>query len=457
MLRALEIALKGKLYKILTALNPYTEKRPHGMNEWLDEFAKEVGGRIHFPASYVITTNGKKVYAKATEDGLKDFSGTDASTVIQSALDTLISERTWEKTVTFKGKFKLTTSIKMPPNTIFDLAQAELKLADGANSKIIENKDTTTQEDNKKILFGHIDGNKANQTVANNGIVLLGKKIYIIGVEITNVKGYAIQFPYSSLYSRRVFILDNNIWNNEKGAIKGETIVGAWITGNNYRIPGQAKHSSHIIDLSYARNVRIVDNNIYNGALAGIRLRNSDGVIAFNRVQTFDQHGIIIGDSRVRCFQNEITNFALTGTALYDGIYIWGSSSVDSFYMNNYIATTGNLRYAINESAGDYNQICYNRIKQGTINKTGANTEVFGNLGFVTENSGTATFNGGTTVFNIPHGLASTPSSYLVTPASSDAKGEFYITADATNIVVTYTTAPPAGTNNVKLSWQAKV
>jgi len=355
-------------------------------NELVDDYVSqsEEGYKQTIPieqvASYIIFKKGNTIYARNGNTGKIDFYGLDASAVIQSALDALTSGRTWEEKVVMKGKFELTTSIKMPPNTILDLSQAELKLADGANSKIIENKDTTIQEDNKKILFGHIDGNKANQTVANNGIVLLGRKIYIIGVEITNVKGYAIQFPYSTLYSRRVFVLDNNIWNNEKGAIMGETIVGGWITGNNFRIPGQDQHSSHIIDLSYARNVRIVNNNIYNGALAGIRLRNGDGVIAFNRVQTFDQHGIIIGNSRVRCFHNEVVNFALTGTALYDGIYIWGSDSVDSFYAYNYIETTGSPRYAINESAGDWNQFCHNRVKTGTINRTGLNSIEIDNM-----------------------------------------------------------------------------
>ena len=81
------------------------------------------------------------------------------------------------------------------------------------------------------------------------------------------------------------------------------------------------------------------------------------------------------------------------------------------------------------------------------------------NIGYTTENGGTVTFNGDgiTTQFKIAHGLISTPSKVLVTPASSDATGSFYVTVDATYIYVNYTTAPLSGTNNVVLNWYAEV
>jgi len=76
-----------------------------------------------------------------------------------------------------------------------------------------------------------------------------------------------------------------------------------------------------------------------------------------------------------------------------------------------------------------------------------------------TENSGTATFSGdGTkTQFSISHGLVSTPSRVLATPMTKDAAGDFYITKDDTNIYVNYLSAPPSGSNNVKLSWYAEI
>jgi len=71
----------------------------------------------------------------------------------------------------------------------------------------------------------------------------------------------------------------------------------------------------------------------------------------------------------------------------------------------------------------------------------------------------TATFSGdgSTTQFSISHGLVSTPSNIQVTPRSEDASGDFYITANTSNIYVNYLSAPPSGTNNIKLDWNAKV
>lgn len=37
------------------------------------------------------------------------------------------------------------------------------------------------------------------------------------------------------------------------------------------------------------------------------------------------------------------------------------------------------------------------------------------------------------------------------------AVGAYFATADATNITVTYTSAPSAGTNNVTLNWSARI
>lgn len=76
----------------------------------------------------------------------------------------------------------------------------------------------------------------------------------------------------------------------------------------------------------------------------------------------------------------------------------------------------------------------------------------------LTKNSGTATFSGDgvTTQFIIAHGLPSTPSKVRVIPASVDAAGDYYITKDVTYIYVNYKTAPPSGTDNIILYWEAE-
>ncbi|MDD5597635.1 MAG: hypothetical protein PHV82_06805, partial [Victivallaceae bacterium] len=62
---------------------------------------------------------------------------------------------------------------------------------------------------------------------------------------------------------------------------------------------------------------------------------------------------------------------------------------------------------------------------------------------------------GSTTSFSFAHGLAATPTHVEITPTSADAAANFYWSANGTNIIINYLTAPPAGTNNVKFTWRA--
>jgi hypothetical protein len=72
--------------------------------------------------------------------------------------------------------------------------------------------------------------------------------------------------------------------------------------------------------------------------------------------------------------------------------------------------------------------------------------------------SGKSQFNGtgAQTAFVIPHGLLAAPTSVVVTPGSAAANGLHYVSADATNITVTYAAAPASGTNNVVVNWAAE-
>jgi len=62
---------------------------------------------------------------------------------------------------------------------------------------------------------------------------------------------------------------------------------------------------------------------------------------------------------------------------------------------------------------------------------------------------------GATTTFKITHGMTATPTTVLVTPASLDARRPYYAEADGTEITIEFETAPPSGTDNVKLYWLA--
>jgi hypothetical protein len=65
--------------------------------------------------------------------------------------------------------------------------------------------------------------------------------------------------------------------------------------------------------------------------------------------------------------------------------------------------------------------------------------------------------NGSNKTFNIPHGLGVIPSGFLVTAGSGNANGDNSQTADVTNVIVLFNSAPSSGTNNVVLNWVAFV
>lgn len=66
-----------------------------------------------------------------------------------------------------------------------------------------------------------------------------------------------------------------------------------------------------------------------------------------------------------------------------------------------------------------------------------------------------ASGNASTTIFNIAHGLGSNPTYAFISVAQSGTPPrDNSFTTDATNIVVTFATAPSSGTNNVVIYWR---
>jgi hypothetical protein len=77
--------------------------------------------------------------------------------------------------------------------------------------------------------------------------------------------------------------------------------------------------------------------------------------------------------------------------------------------------------------------------------------------GAITSGVSTQSGNASTTAFNIAHGCYTTPLSYSVEAQTADALGPPVVTATSTNLVLTYPSAPPTGTNNLTWVWTAGV
>jgi len=164
------------------------------------------------------------------------------------------------------------------------------------------------------------------------------------------------------------------------------------------------------------------------------------------------------GDTAIRCeYDGKLNiisnNFLLAGNT---GIYVSSSPTYSLITGNKFDTCSIGIYFRGSHTVIENNHFFAVTTPMDVVNSEGI---VRRNFGYCTENSGTATFSGDgtTTQFSIAHGLVSEPSKVLVTPMTEDAAGDFYVTKDATNIYVNYLSAPPSGSNNVKLSWYAEV
>jgi len=142
-----------------------------------------------------------------------------------------------------------------------------------------------------------------------------------------------------------------------------------------------------------------------------------------------------------------------------------------------YNIDTNTLKHSTTNAQGDIlaydtTAVKYIRIPRGTANQVLTTNSGGTDIAWATKTipnvfGGVAVKSGdGTTkVFNIAHGAGVTPTKYSVTWASKAASvdqnlgdtygagSEFYVTADATNLILTYQYAPATGTNNLSYAW----
>ena len=258
----------------------------------------------------------------------------------------------------------------------------------------------------------------------------------------------------------------------QKGTITGNTIIG---TSAAAGINCYGYHATY----GYTRNITISSNAIY-GVQTGIYLTTKAQTITIlGNVIDSIQRGIDISANCERIIANENIIENSTDIAIH-------LSASNVIVANNHIYTATNYGIAL-ESGADNCLISGNYItgcKQGILALTGStgnliiSNRAYGNttadiniiesdntikhnLGYVTENSGTETFSGdgSTTTFSFAHGLAGTPTHVEISATSADTRAAmpYSWSADATNVTITFATAPASGTDNVTFSWKAEM
>lgn len=414
-------------------------------------------------ASYIIFIDDDGlIKARNGKTGQIDFQDRDAATVIQSAIDALtsggkifIKEGIYiiTKTININNGGIVLEGVGMGGSYLMSSKVSELKLADGANCHVIYN--NAAHNAIKDLL---ISGNRDNQTsTIIDGIYNNAWELYIDEVYIFQCKRYGLHNTVNSRLCRigRVFfeqcssdgVYDEGTENIYVGATAYQNGSGFHIVGKYCQIVGCYATISGFNGIRIGGSYNLVVGNIINNAASdGLRIDGGVGNIVH---------------------ANQILNASRSTNANRAGIFIM--SSTNNIITNNYIASPDFTDPSQRPLYGiwlytntDKNLIMHNWIQDYTsvaIYIVSGTHKIKYNVGYVTENSGTATFSGDgtTTQFKIAHGLARTPKMVNVIPASSDAKGTFYVTVDDTYIYVNYATAPPAGTNNVALMWSAEM
>jgi len=380
--------------------------------------------------SFTIWKEGSTYYAKNAYGGI-EFSGTNASQVIQNALDGLTSGRTWQETVLLKGEIRVDSTIRIPSYSIIDI-QGTIKLADGANVNVFENQDQTNGNSFITIKNGIIDLNGGQQTQASRALYIIGRTndyIKLVDVTIKNAYSATVQLINSSfseiinnffdtslnggsigiVYTRQTTIAHNRFKNIYDYAIT----IGA----NSYRneisnnlIYWFAGSHGGGIDIYGSSQNTIIGNVIRNSNRTNVypiylHVDGANNPARYNTIvgnTIFDSfhHAIALGpDSNYTTIaDNVIIGTGQTGIRIADSHYLTISGNIvkyngqeaigDALLLDSvtYSIVTGNIfgdrestRYGINEAGtSDYN-VFTSLLAEGTnmgIRIVGANTQV---------------------------------------------------------------------------------
>ena len=232
---------------------------------------------------------------------------------------------------------------------------------------------------------------------------------------------------------------------------------GATYIANNHIFPNASGISSggpdiHVVDSSM---VQILGNDLDQTNNPGIHLESVSSTmydiqIVGNVIRNYTSLTDITHDAIKMTCANPIKGVTVVGNTV---------RAEASHKYRSIVGRTG-ANPALVNMVGNHAEYC-SALSNGTPTLEGqsANTVYDGSSTKYTDKGGTSTQSGtgAQTAFTIAHGLIATPSKWSVTAQSAAAATPFYVTADATNLTVTYTTAPASGTNNVVLTWLARV
>ena len=421
----------------------------------------------YFAPSIIVGKRDSYYYAIKYKDKYPFVKSSDASTVVNEAIDAI----SYGKILLGVGVYELSEPIDLTGKHNIVLEGEHygvvrldgsysygtvLYLKDGVNDDIIKKDESTADRYGIVIRNLLLYGNRDNQTSGRGVYIRNCKETVLENLQVWNCYGWGIELRDSEVSWIR------NCEVRECGA-------GINIVSTNVKAIGcdiGRTYTSHCLYIGSVKNVKLVKCNAYLSQLTGIYVDGGEEIdIIGCSAWSNDQYGCRIRSARnVRVIGGDYKNNSQESAGSYAGILIEDSEYVRvmgvSAFDDQATATQG---YGIREyGTSDNNVIAYCTVygnSTAQIERVGSSTIVRRNIGYRTVNSGVATFSGdgSTTEFRIEHGLVSTPSKYGVSPLTPDAHADKTITVDSTYIIITFSTAPPSGTDNLKFGWWAEV
>jgi len=385
------------------------------------------------PASYIIfKDDAGRVYAKNGKTGAIEFSGTDAATVIQQAIDNTFAQGGGQ--VYLKGKFSISKTIYLYP-TVFLVGAGPGWPGEFYGSTLIGAFDGTVIE---------IRANSGK--VANTGILNLAIRpsntANGIGIKTNDVNG-----NLKDLFIQNVMIG----YGGSHGIYLDSPSLKAWLSnvyveycgGAGIYITSGGLRADKLY--AYGNKYGIYSPNIGDTVLSESQiLSNSNGGIIYEGTATV---------GAISLFQTSIANNG------YRQISISNTNVQHlSIIGSKIIGRSGNDYLIYLGGAGILGQIIANYLYlNGATNYIYAawpgGLSIIYNLGYYTKMSGTATIPAGSTSVTVKHSLSSTPNKVIVTPRGNI--GNVWVSArDSTYITINCSTAP---TSDVIVDWYAEV
>jgi hypothetical protein len=388
-----------------------------------------------------------KIKARNGTTGKIDYSDTDAATVIESTISAANERGIIQLSL---GDFEHPVSISKPielRGRVIITGRGPyatwLKLADSVNDSMFKFMDTEGRFYYLTMMNLGLDGNKEENTVGS-----------LIDIGLSNLYDGLIfncHFQNASEYCIRLKQPWN--WRISHSTIETGGTAGLYASGANEGSGDDLK----VIETKFlfntvgadvrCNNVRFLGCFFYQNRQNALYARHSDSLtlIGSQFKENSYQHAGVYGDIELE----DVDRFKAVGIAINGmstskcGIWFRENVNGSRVVASSIIRTT--TAAIINE--GTDNQV------DGVVLPAGQ----FSNL--AVRNGGTSTQNGDgdQTTFEIAHGLPRTPTYWSVVKGSDIKQDIDYVTADATDLKVSFKAAPLVGTGNVVLVWKAEL